>query len=219
MQAGRRAGAQARLVLILLLAATPLHAQLSRILSIGAGGGSVRLRTEPAVGQGEVLSGSVIGTSGALTLGIASLELSYLEGNLTPDSGTASPRDIVDGAAFLAVRPVRWVALKLGVHLRSYVIPSGTERWLNYEARLRGEGDIIGSILRAHVELARSVSADVNIGPQAESFQSGEAGLVVRLTRAPVWARLSYVIDQAKTAGGGTETLDGISLAIGYGAR
>ena len=45
------------------------------------------------------------------------------------------------------------------------------------------------------------------------------AGVTFHLPRAPVWGRITYRIDQAETTDGGTDTLDGIILAIGFGGR
>jgi len=209
----------ARLALAGLLVAAPLQAQLTRYLSAGLDAGSVKLQTAPISGTAEVLSGVVIGGSGSLSFRIVSLHGSYSEGNLTADSGNAASRDLVDGTLMLAIRPVRWLALRAGKHLRSYIGTSGTRRLETWEAGLRVEGPLVGDQVRAHVDAFRSLSASVNVGAALSHLQGGSAGVTFHLPRAPVWGRITYRIDQAETTDGGTETLDGIILAIGFGGR
>ena len=210
--------AGAALVLLALLPAAG-RAQVARFVSAGLDAGSVQVRTAPASGGGEALSGSVLGGGGALHLGAVSFEATYAQGNLTSDSGSATPRDLVDGVVMLAIRPVRWLTLKGGPHLRSYVNPASTRRIETWEGRLRLEGALVGDVVRGHVEGWRSFSASVNVGSPLDYLQGGSAGISVRLPRAPFWGRLSYLIDQAAAVDGGTETLDGVIVAIGFGGR
>lgn len=203
----------------LLFATAPLQAQVLRHLTAGLDAGSARLRAAPVTGGAEELSGVILGGGGSLLWNRFSLEVSYAQGNLTADSGNAAPRDLVEGSVLLAARPVSWATILIGPHLRAYVDPAATRRLKTMEARVRAEGPLIGDMVRAHVEVWRSLSASVNSGVPLDYLQGGSAGLTVRLPRAPIWGRLSYSIDQATTTDGGKETLDGIRVAIGFGGR
>jgi hypothetical protein len=201
------------------LAAVPLRAQVLRYLSVDAG--VSRLHFSSAVaGGGETLSGVAAVGRARFFVGPAWLEASYAEGRLAPDTGTATSRDLVDGSAFLAVRPAWWLALKAGPHLRAYVAPGATERWVMWEVHARADGPIIAGTLDAHVEGWVSLGSSVNADPGALGAQGGQAGLVLRLWQSPFWARLTYVVDQAKLKNNArTETVEAILFTIGLGGR
>ena len=199
------------------LAARDLAAQVTRALAVGIGGVATRYVGTDA-GVQEALSGVALAGGGALAIGPASLEGWYLEGRLLPDSGAPPARDLVEGAILLAVRPVRWVAVKGGAHLRAYVLPAGTERWVFGEVRVRADGALVGPTVRAYVEVWRALTTDANVGTGSPAAQGGEVGLAVRLPRTPFWGRLTYAIDQA-TIGSRTETLEAVGIAVGYGGR
>jgi len=213
-----RAIALAAAALGLALATSPLAAQLSRRIGGGAGAVTTRLHSD-AAGGSSTLSGVGAFLEGRLGQGRVSLELGYLEGRLSADTGTATERDLVDARAMLTVRPVSSLALKAGGHLRGYVQPAGTERWVLWELRAAWDGAVVGDRVAARVELWRAVSASLNLPPGAAGARGGEVGLTFRLARSGVWARFGYAIDRAELENGTTETLEALSLAVGFGPR
>jgi hypothetical protein len=209
----------AALVLAGALATAPLAAQVSRFAGTDAGAYRVRFHSAWQ-GGGEALSGFAVGGQTRLVVGHVSLEASYAQGRLTADTGAAAARDLVDGSLALVVRPTHWLALKAGPHLRAYVAPGGTERWVLWEARARGESAIIPGVLQAHVEGWIAVASEVNVAPGAAGAHGGEAGLTLRLAQSPFWARLSYAVDRARMANDArTETVEAVFLGVGFGGR
>lgn len=209
----------AALLLAGTLSAGPLRAQLLQHVSVDAGVFRLHFRSA-ASGVGETLSGLAAVGRARFIVGPTSLEASYSQGRLVSDTGTAAARDMVDGSAFLAVRPVSWLALKAGPHLRAYVAPGSTERWVMWEAHAHADGSIIPGMLDASVEGWMAVGSSVNVDPGAHGARGGQAGLILRLWQSPLWARLTYVVDQAELKNNArTETVEAILFAVGLGGR
>jgi len=205
----------------LLAAARPASAQLLRHLGADGELSTVRL-SSATPGGGESLSGIVVGGGGRLSVGPVSLEASYAQGHLSADTGSAPARDLVDGAVFVAWRPLPWLALKAGPHLRAYVAPAGggTERWVLWEARVFVEAPILADLLTARIGGWSAVSSGVNTDFGAQGARGGEVGLALRPPRSPLVVRLSYAVDRAAMGGGaGTETLESVCLSVGVGGR
>jgi hypothetical protein len=209
----------ASLALACTLAAGPLRAQVLQYVSLDAGVSRLRFHSV-VVGGGETLSGVAAVGRARFFVGAVSLETSYSQGRLAPDTGAATSRDLVDGSAFLAVRPVSWLALKAGPHLRAYVAPGATERWVMWEAHARADGPIIAGTLDAHVEGWMALGSSVNADPGSLGAHGAQAGLILRLWQSPLWARLTYAVDQAKLRNNArTETVEAVLFAIGLGGR
>lgn len=200
-----------------------VHAQGLR----GAVGGSamtIRLRSEGASGPGvaDQLSGAAVGGEGRLVLGRWRLGVSYLQGRLDPQSGsaTATARDVVEGNALLGFRPAEWLTLRAGLRGRAYALTGGTQRWLLWTVGARAERPFVGSAVNGYVELWRAVSADVNVPQPFGHAQGGEVGMVARLARMPLDLRLAYRIDNAVLANGARrETVDGLVFGAVLGRR
>lgn len=185
-----------------------------------AGGVSTSmLRVRSTIGATEeALSGTVMGIEGRVELWVVGIDVAYAQGKVDPDSGTPAARDVVEGRVLIGNRPWNGLSLKAGPHIRSYVTASGTQRWLFWEARLRAEGTIVGT-MHVYAEVWRMLSGDVNVLEAFDGGQGGEAGLVVALPRSPFWGRLAYGIERSKLGGGARlETVEGLSLALGYGS-
>jgi len=198
---------------------TPLRAQTRLSLVGGLGPAAVHVHSRTETGD-EALSGTVGGGDGMARLGRLELDISYLEGRLQPDTIGPAARDYVEGRALLGVHALSWLALKIGPHARSYVTGAGTQRWVFWEAHVRADGSLAGSQLRSYVELWRVLSASVNVIEPYDYGQGGEAGLLLRLPRAPVWAGLAYGLDHSKLGGGlRLETHEAVRLTIGIEAR
>lgn len=205
------------LVLAGVCSAAPLSAQRLPSGAIGLGGSSTRLHSSTAT-DASVMSGVTVGGTAHVGRGRLSVEGAYHQGSLAADSGTTVPLDLVEGRLMLAMRPRGWLTALAGAHARAFVAPNGTERWLLWEARLRAEGPLVGATVQTHVELWAALGGTVNVGSGAPSARGGEVGLTLHLPRSPVWARLTYGIDQARQAGGGnTRTVEDLGVTIGIG--
>ena len=197
----------------------PLAAQVPRFLGLDLQVSRPRFQsTSP--GGGEMLSGLVAGGRVRVVLRPVSLDLSYSQGRLTADTGSAAARDIVEGSLFLSARPVPWLALKAGPHLRAFAAPGGTERWVLWEGRAHVEAPIVPGEWMAYVEGWVAVASSVNVDPGAAGARGAEAGLTIKLPHSPLWGRLAYVVDQAQLKNGArTESVQSVVLAIEFGGR
>jgi hypothetical protein len=179
---------------------------------------SVRARSD-AFAAGRPSSGTALGFEGAGGVGMVALSLRYFQGTLSEDS-TGLQRDLVEGDAFLGIRPVRWASAAIGPHVRSFPEAGGTQRWWLWELHVRGSTDFISRTLDAYVEGWVVLGANVDV---AEPFDSGrglESGLELAVGRIPVSVRLRYRVERL-ALGGGTrrETTEHIALALGIGRR
>ena len=189
---------------------------LGQGLNGGVATSVMRVRTTIGANE-ETLSGAVMGVEGRVQRWGVALEFAYAQGRVDPDSGTTVARDVVEGRLLVGNRPWRGLSLKAGPHIRSYVTTSGTQRWFFWEARLRGERTIVGTV-QVYGEVWRVLSGDVNVLEPFTGGQGGEVGMLVTLPRSPVWGRLAYGIEHAKLGGGARlETVEGLSVAVGYG--
>lgn len=187
--------------------------------SIGFAAGSVRARSRVGAAD-ELATGAVIGGEAGLRLGRVTVDLAYLQGTLSPDTGSAESRDYVEGDAFLSVMTVPGVVVSVGPHARAYITTTGTQRWLFWTARLRGERALIGSAVGGFLELWTAWSADVNVSERFGHATGGVVGMQVRIPRSPVYARLTYGIERAAMGDGARlETVEGLSVVLGVGRR
>ncbi len=167
---------------------------------------------------GALSSGYAAGGRAALELGPVALAARYTQGRLSPDTGGAPALDLVEGSLFAAVRPATWLRLEVGPHLRAFVTPGATERWVLWEGRAFVEAPIVTDVLRASVGGWSALAASVNVGPGAGGASGGEAGLALRLEGSPLVFRLSYTVDHATLrSGGGAETLEMVKISLGLG--
>lgn len=187
--------------------------------TLGASVVAARLRSQLPAGT-DRLSGAAFAGEGSLSLGRFVLSVGYLQGQVARGGAGTSARDLIEGRALLGVRPVPWLMVGGGPRGRAYVLPSGTQRWLFWELRARAEARFIGSAANGYVELWRAISADVNVPERFDHGQGGEAGLILRLARAPLEARVGYRIDHAVLGGGSRlETVDAVVVGLGLARR
>src|SRR5881397_2710435 len=123
---------------------------------------TARVRSQVPAGIDQFTGSAFLG-QGAIALGRVELSVSYLQGTLTPDGGTAAARDLVEGTVRLGVRALDWLTLETGPHARAYSLTAGTERWLFWELRARAATAFVGSAVRGYAELWRVLGADVNV--------------------------------------------------------
>lgn len=170
----------------------------------------------------ERLTGVTRGFEGRAVLWRFLIEVRYLEGSLDAATGDTE-RDIVEGEAFVGFRPVSWLTLKAGRRVRNYSTIDINERWDFWEVRLRAEVALFlpttrSFALHSYLEGWRALSADVNVPASVDNGGGGEGGMMLRLTRIPIWSRIGYRIDRANL-GDGTrrETVQQLIFALGIG--
>jgi hypothetical protein len=202
-------------VLALALLAPPLHAQLERHATFSLGGGNTRLTAVTGAGTAR-LSGVTIGGSGRIGGGLLSVEGGYRQGSLAPDSGAGTTQDLAEARLMLAVRPVSWLSVLAGPHALAFITPSGTERWLLFEARARAAGTVVSPAVSTYVELWAALGGSVNVGTGSPSARGGEVGITLLFPRSPVWARLAYGMERATQSGSANiRTVEDIRVSIG----
>lgn len=202
------------------LTAPPLTAQSGRQFAFG--GLAAYAERQSAGSLTERLTGVTRGFEGRAMLGRFLVHVRYLEGNLST-SGGSTDRDLVEGEAFLGVRPISWVTLKAGPHVRSYLTGDVVERWVFWEGRLRAELELFlpatrSFALHSYLEGWRVLSADVNIPESVDDANGVETGMMIRLTQLPIWARIAYRVDRANLSKGARrETVQELIFALGLG--
>jgi len=212
------------LIGILALAATAVSDSQGRpTLAFRGDAGFVWVRSDSAaVGTAGAarLRGPVLGGEGRLVFNGFAVGLGLSSGTLqTADQ--AVKRDLIEGRLVVSARPLPWLEMSVGPFVRAYVTDSVTERWVFWQARARVDAPIVTASLTSYVELWRALSSQVNLVAGAGRVQGGEAGVVYRPPQRPFSLRLAYRMDDAAVGrgGGGSETLEAISLAIIVGER
>lgn len=99
---------------------------------------------------------------------------------------------------------------------------STTERWVVWQGRARVEAPILTTSVTSYVEVWRALSSRVTFPSaplSAGRVQGGEAGMVYRPPRGPIWLRVAYRVDNALLGGGpgGSEMVEAVSLSVGVG--
>lgn len=167
----------------------------------------------------EQLSGILIGGEVSVSWWRLLLDLRYLDGSADPEvSGVG--RDVVEGEVMLGVRPVAWLALKVGPHARSYVMPEGTQRWLYWETRIAAQSRLGTPALRAYFEGWTGIASRLDVAEVLDRAQGLEGGLRLSPAGSRVWAKLAYRMDYSRLGGGVRhETMEygmvGVGLALG----
>lgn len=191
----------------------PLCAQGAGV-TMAVGGAEMRLQNTTSVGTG-VLTGTGTAVDGSLFLGRVALEGTYLESTLDPTGGALGSEELVDGAVFLRARPTAFLQLKTGVHARSYATTGGTERWVFWEARARGEAPLGESGVRAYMEVWRTITSQASAPAPLDHAQGGEGGLEAMVLHNRFGLRVSYTIDDARSVGGQSrQTLESFVFAV-----
>ena len=180
---------------------------------------TARVRSEVPAGIDQFTGSAFLG-QGAIAIGRVELSASYLQGTLNHEGGSVAGRDLVEGTVLLGVRALQWLTLEGGPHARAYTLVGSTQRWLFWELRARAATTFVGSAAQGYAELWRAVAADANVPEPFDHAQGGEVGMILRMARAPLSARVGYRIDHA-VLGGGTrvETVDGVVIGVGFAWR
>lgn len=180
-------------------------------------------RIAPVTGT-QALTGIGWTLEGAFGIGPATLGVRYLQTPVSNDS-TPDAIDLVEGEALLWFAPIHWVDVGLGPHLRAYAQGGGTERWVLWELRVRGNAVLFGPAIAAYAEGWRILGASVDA---AESFNSGgglEGGLRFVFGRfplggSPLSVRVRYRVERLNLGDGlRRETVEQLGVAFGIGRR
>lgn len=160
------------------------------------------------------MSGLGVGGFVRVVAGLAQLELHYEQAAM---SGTDPNQDIVEGEVLLGVRFLPWLTVKVGPRIRANVTELGTERWVLWQGRIRTDTRLIGSRVRAHVEVWSILSGDVNLNDAFGQGQGLEGGLEVKLFGA-FWGGLGYRFDRDVLGDGvRTDVTERLYLRFGMG--
>ena len=211
-----------QLVAIALVCLTPAFGAAAQGLTGSIGGLVSALRTRTTISATtEAATGTMIGVEGHVGISRVTVDLSYLQGTLVPETVGDPSRDYVEGDAFLSVVTLPGVILRVGPHARAYISSAGTQRWVFWTGHLRGELNLMTSpVITAFAEGWMAWTADVNVSEQFDSGLGGVVGMSARIPGTAFYGRLSYNIEQARMGGGGRlETVEGLSVVVGFGRR
>ena len=202
-------------VVVAAFIAAPLSAQGPELL--GAVSASTQ-RVARVGGAESALTGPVLGAGGGVRFRRFTLEANYLEGNLTPESGSLGGDEVFAEASVLVRADLgRGFSLGAGPRARAFIAPGGTVRWMRLEARGRYESEVIPGRATADVELWQVLSGDVNAQGGADGGRGGAAGLTVALPNSRFALRLAYTADRVAFANGASEFVDGVQLGLRIG--
>ena len=199
------------------LCAPPLGAQTRWDVSFGAAGAREIVRSRTRSDTTERLSGLVFTGEAIVTRGRVVGRLRYGQGRVTADTGTGiMPRDLVEGEALVGYKARPWLTLWFGPHARTYRTALGDQRWLFWSARVSARGGLFPGRLESFGELWQGFSGSVSRPAAPVAGRGVEAGLELRLAPRPFWGRLAYRIEQGRVGGERRETVEAITLTVGY---
>lgn len=163
------------------------------------------------------LGGPILGAAGGLRLGRFTLEGTYLEGQLSPESGSPGGKETFAEASLILRATVGGgLSLGAGPRARAFIAPGGTVRWMRTEVRARYEGEVVPGRARADVELWQVLSGEVNAQGGADGGRGGSAGLTVQLPNSPFALRVAYTADRVAFVNGASEFVDGVELGLRF---
>jgi hypothetical protein len=173
--------------------------------------------TTTSTGTDRRLSGAAFGFEAAARVGPAALGIRYIEGSVANDSAGID-REFAEADVTLWARPVHWGAVGVGPHVRSFVAPGGTERWLLWEIRGRGSAGLRPGMLDAYLEGWLALGGDVDVPEPFNSGRGVEGGLELTLGRLPLAVRLRYRVERINLGDGARrETTEHLVLGLGLG--
>jgi hypothetical protein len=145
------------------------------------------------------MSGLGLGGLVRVSTWLAQLEFRYEQAGIsTADGGTA--QDLVEGEVLLGIRFLPWLTVKTGPRVRANVTDLGTEKWVSWVGRIRGDVRLIGTAVRGHAEAWSVLSGNVNLNDDFGEGQGVEGGLVFDLFGS-FWGEIGYRFDRDVLAG------------------
>lgn len=205
-----------RILSATLLLASPVFAQIPIGTSGSLGASFMNLNTVDALGE-QQLTGFGIGGNMTVAYQRLGLGLRYLEGSVSSgDNGT--DRDLVEGEAIFSVRASPWLRIGLGPHIRSLIIPEGTERWVFLEARVQTTAQLGSPRLASVLELWQVLSANVDVDDPYDGGRGLSGTLRWEVATMPLWIGLGYRIDRSNLdSGSRTEVMEHFVISVGIG--
>jgi hypothetical protein len=206
------------LVVSLLLSACLLRAAEAQEpfgVTVGADLSAATVRSESG-DDSEKVTGVLIGGVIAVEWWRLTLDMFYLEGTAEPQEA-GEGRDVIEGELLAGVRVLPWLGVKVGPHIRSYVLPGeGTQRWVFWEVRLSAAARLGTPILTGYFEGWNALSSELDVAESLDRAQGLEGGLKFEPRGVPLWATLGYRMDHSRLAGGTRrETIEHVILGVG----
>ena len=195
--------------------AVQLEAQSRWELSFGAASGHEIVRSRLDTVR-ERLSGLVFTGEAVATRGRFVARLRYGQGRVTGDIGAPLARDLVEGEALFGYKARPWLTLWVGPHARTNVTGFGDQRWLFWSGRVTARGSLFPGRVESFVELWQAFTGSVSRPAGSAAGGGAEAGLELQLASRPFWGRLAYRIEQGRADGGRRETVEALTLTVGY---
>lgn len=145
------------------------------------------------------------------------LDLRYLQAHVA--QGADSGRDVAEGEIVARFMPIPWFGIGTGAHLRAFITPAGTERWVMWEGRARLQARLLGPAVRSYVEGWRALHGSVS-GGTLDADAGMSVGLVVWPNEGRARARIEYEIDRGRLNGGAAEQVtEHLSVGVAIDLR
>lgn len=212
----RRPISMACLAILAALAPAPAVGQNPVGFSLGGRFAAIRVDGTPAASATE-LTGPSVGFDGELRVLVFTLEGQYQHAALTA-TGSGAHHTMLEGSAMAGVRPMRWIHLSAGPRVRNYLLPDGTHRTLQWEARLQVEAVLIPGYGRAVATGWRALYGEVNTPQWFASGRGGQAFFELTAPPIPGWLRVGYGMDRSTFGDGQVETLEQLFVTAGFGS-
>lgn len=188
------------------------------------------------------LTGQLIGLEGGAAFGRLVLRGGYQQGAISPSGPGNWQHDVAESFASVGVLLFEAFELAAGVQGRVYVTKPVSERWLVWQLRARWEAPLLDTRARAWTEVWGSAGGNVNtvdvfrgvsqtpgylvrgdglaVDRSFKGSRGGSVGMSFRFApRSPV-VRLGYTITESRLAlGGYRDTMEGLTLSIGFERR
>jgi hypothetical protein len=201
--------------LALLLAFLFARPAVAQELDLSGGVSASSARVARAGIATSALTGPVLGAGGRIGFGRFSLDGQYLEGQLSPESGSFGGKETMAEASVMLRAALRTgFTVGLGPRARAFIASAGTVRWMRMEAQVGYEGEVIPGRARADIGIWQVLSGDVNAQGGSDGGRGGTAGLTVQLPNSPFALRLAYTADRVAFANGASEFVDGVELGL-----
>jgi len=175
---------------------------------------SVQSQVETSV---EKYDGTTVGGWGHVRFAFVEIGGHYLQGSIDDAAGDR-PQDLVEGSAFLRVRPIHQMFIGLGPRARSFVEGGATERWLTWEASAGLDAWLFPQLLLTSLDVSLALGGNVSGGNTVGSGAGVEGGLALRIPRTPLFVGVTYRLDQVSLDGvGRTDTVQQFRIRVGVG--
>jgi hypothetical protein len=179
-----------------LVASGELFAQVPMTSSYASLGPSFTIldieRPSPA-GTLRVSGVSIVGEAGVV-LSVFSADARLATGSLDYEDAEGSAT-LAEAELMVGFRPLRWVALQVGPHLRK-LDTTQSENWVFWEARIWFGATLLERVAYSYMKGWLILSASE---PENTTFDNGfgfEGGLLLKTTTLPVWVKTGYRIDR-----------------------